>query len=531
LTILRLDEGSAARHFFAYGLFRYPSIRMVALHRFNLMIILLRQWGCLSPRRLASCLIHDPRIIVRRPAYLGQSGRVGTITTHASAVDRRQAASGGTAEEDTTERKSSTTTTRLISFFTDIEGDRDYLQRFVEQSKVLCWRNNTHTNTNDEDDGDDRMTMKIDFREPHGHDMAVFGGDIWDQGGHDLWCLRQLLDLRRRYPDRFYCILGNRDVNKMRLAYELHNSAEEYPPRGVFFKGDKPKPTFATRGERLRHILQATMGSPRAFEYRRQELQEQLQLSGVGEGQETIVTDDDVVDSYRDQCDPETGALIDYIERSALLLQFGQVAFLHGALPVAQINTDNNKSCWKDLTVVMPWLPPGVSAPDVGVHTIGDWIQALGAFVRSEVAAFRRHGKSYAWIEHGGYQGLCGGLIQYGMGMLPGRLVNPTIIYNRWGPRSFADDTEPRQFWDEAQTSATQEFFRQSGIKVICCGPRGKCPIRFGWTWTANRTGSSPATRAIRVTLSTMPNIMLTGPIPVGNNPRVAGVGAPCRKY
>jgi Calcineurin-like phosphoesterase len=413
------------------------------------MSFFLRQ--CLSPQGLVSCLVHP---LAR---HRGTVQRSLAIRFCAANKDQQPASSSDSGDES--KRR------RLISFFTDVEGDRDYLNRYVKQSKVLCWRSTTSNSTNIEDVS---FEVMLDFVHPTGDDMAVFGGDIWDQGGHDLWCLKQLLDLRRRYPKRFHCILGNRDTNKMRLASELHlkDYANVFSKRGTKGPGDSENHPmeFGTRGDRLKHILRTTMGSPRAFEYRRQELQE-LQPGRA-------IADDDVVESYQDHCDPENGSLIEYIEGSSLMLKFGQVAFLHGALPVDKIID------WKNLTAVMPWLEYGVSAQDVGVYTIDDWIKALGHFVKKDIDAFRKYGKANAWIEHGGYHGLYGGLIQYGMGVLPGRIVNPTLVYNGWGTRSHAGDVEPRRFWDDSQTEAMKEFFRNTGIKVICCGhqPTGELP-------------------------------------------------------
>ena len=104
---------------------------------------------------------------------------------------------------------------RFITYMTDIEGDREYLTRYVKQSRVLCFRDVTPTSLLPYD-------HCLDFINPV--DMLVFGGDIWDQGGRDLYVIRQLLDLKQRYPNRVHLVLGNRDINKMRLVAELGSS-------------------------------------------------------------------------------------------------------------------------------------------------------------------------------------------------------------------------------------------------------------------------------------------------------------------
>ena len=41
------------------------------------------------------------------------------------------------------------------------------------------------------------------------------------QGSGDLRFLRSLLGLKARFPERVHLVLGNRDINKMRLPAEL----------------------------------------------------------------------------------------------------------------------------------------------------------------------------------------------------------------------------------------------------------------------------------------------------------------------
>jgi hypothetical protein len=55
---------------------------------------------------------------------------------------------------------------------------------------------------------------------------VVFGGDYVDKGpsdgfGGSVRVVRALLALKRTYPTRVTLILGNRDLNKMRLTSEL----------------------------------------------------------------------------------------------------------------------------------------------------------------------------------------------------------------------------------------------------------------------------------------------------------------------
>ena len=133
----------------------------------------------------------------------------------------------------------------LVSYFTDIEGDKFYLDRYVDNSKILTWSEHERTNP------DSPLSMysseeytfpydrKIEFS--NSNSILVFGGDLWDKGGFDLYVTRQLLDLKRRHPDRVVWVLGNRDINKLRMTQELGlptvKPSVPYHPGLTWFRG------------------------------------------------------------------------------------------------------------------------------------------------------------------------------------------------------------------------------------------------------------------------------------------------------
>jgi hypothetical protein len=448
----------------------------------------------------------------------------------------------------------------VISYVTDVEGDRAYLHRYVDQSKILQWRNVT--------DHDAKLASSIGLHFPyqqcidfHVNDAAewwgsnnatapprpilVFGGDVWDQGGNDLYVIRQLLHLHMRHTDSVYLVMGNRDINKMRVTQELgrsrraliHDKADveqgemndSLPVhRGVFWLrgtglvGDPTLEQAIEFGEstiqdeavaRLQWMLRYTMGSPRAFAYRKEELMEERELEqSRTDAAFTItapndVTDFDVVESYRQSCDPASGELSLYLQRARLMLRLGNVAFVHGALPFTQNNLrptedSNTGSIWNDLTFAMPWLEPGVTAKSVGVESIDEWIQALNAFSQSRVRAWVESGTeantvldrdSQAWSWKGGYRAsdteatpphpypLFWQLLQYGMGGTPDGVKNPTVVYNSWGvagkPRKMFRHDEDCEY-DCQFVRYTKDFFQRTGVRLICSGhqPAGEMP-------------------------------------------------------
>eukprot|EP00756_Hemistasia_phaeocysticola_P043980 Hpha_TRINITY_DN17562_c0_g1::TRINITY_DN17562_c0_g1_i1::g.92498::m.92498 len=212
-----------------------------------------------------------------------------------------------------------------LGYVTDVEGNLPYWRNYVERSRVLRYA-------------------------PQGleltHDGAhfVFGGDVVDKGVGDIRLTRELVALKRRYPSRVWLLVGNRDLNKLRFAAELspedlarHHSTIP-PPHW-----DPKAPTLTQRleglakergctadecdgeVERLQWMLEATMGCPNTFEFRRDELAE---LQGVPRAS---ISNDDVVRSMVQEARPG-GSLWEYFREACIGAIVGNTIFVHGCI-------------------------------------------------------------------------------------------------------------------------------------------------------------------------------------------------------
>ena len=412
----------------------------------------------------------------------------------------------------------------IITYMTDVEGDKLYLDRYVEMSKVLTFVDApADANNNDDDNNNFPYEKCIDFTESNA--LLVFGGDIMDKGGFDLYVCRQLLDLKRRHPNRVVFVLGNRDINKLRILQEIGILGHALPkhPGLLWLKGtgrigdptsdDLLPPNTAS--ERLKWILQNTMGSPDAFEHRRRELAWEIRTRNFCNENENghnnldeyynnddcvdSVTDQEVVESYQRSCHPK-GELGQYISHACLAKKMGPVLFVHGSLPLTNEIIKEakiaEKSVWDDMTPFMPWIKAGQTAKDYGVVTIDDWLRILNTFCYEKVQEWKdeiaqlestigeklEEGDEQIWAYRGGYQygPKYSGLIQYGMGMLPGaelKKINPTVVYNSFTPSGMPERFIPGS--EEADyMHCTKDFFDRANIELILVGhkPQGCLP-------------------------------------------------------
>lgn len=316
-----------------------------------------------------------------------------------------------------------------VGYVTDVEGHLAHWERYLSMSAVL------------DRDANGRPTL----REGCGF---VYGGDAVDRGAGDLRVLTDLLDLKRRWPDRVHLVLGNRDINKMRLKTELsdrfiaengEDGATPYWVQGVAHLAPSAMGFDFSLGriaDRIRWIARATMGAPVAFDKRREEL-------GAD------ATDEDVALSFRRLVEPG-GAMEELLSKGELAVAMGDVLFVHGGIPPAAAG----------------WLPPREHEKDPR-----RWVERLNAFARREVQAWRdAPPQTKAWSVAGGYgTGLPGGnLMAYGMGWLPDRSRNPTTVYANW-----LSGGAPQRPHAEVAAYLSREF------RYVLSGhqPHGDCPL------------------------------------------------------
>lgn len=96
---------------------------------------------------------------------------------------------------------------QTVSYVTDVEGNLAHWTRWVSMSLAVS-RN--------------KVTEELDLHEDY---QVVYGGDVWDRGVGDLRIINDIVSLKKRHPSRVHIILGNRDINKLRLLSELDEDA------------------------------------------------------------------------------------------------------------------------------------------------------------------------------------------------------------------------------------------------------------------------------------------------------------------
>ena len=246
-----------------------------------------------------------------------------------------------------------------IGYASDIEGHWDYFLDYVKRSNVLDWevvpslvsgKYNFH-----------RLTLRPGT-------YFVYGGDSVDKGPGDIRFTRALVDLKQRYPERVHLLVGNRDLNKLRFQTEMGDFEMSLPVEDIekpFWDANamsykefienmgegRPIQELNTKVNKLKWMLEHTLGCPETFEFRRQEIGILKQIfgqypmdydSGV-DFQLTVldnveidssisVTDDQVVDSFEHEVNHSMGSLRQYLKHASIAAIIGNTIFVHGAI-------------------------------------------------------------------------------------------------------------------------------------------------------------------------------------------------------
>ena len=178
---------------------------------------------------------------------------ISALTTHHAI---RCDVNSSTASGSTRSSSSSHIIPSRIGYCSDIEGNLAYFEKYVSISKVLY--------------RDDHGVLQL-----RNGCYYVFGGDICDRGDGDLRVMKELVSLKKRYPERVHFVIGNRDINKLRLYFELHPTVINKGPPDTYWyhkwvklgKAEAP-PLLDNFTERMKWTTLRTMGMPHSFEYR-----------------------------------------------------------------------------------------------------------------------------------------------------------------------------------------------------------------------------------------------------------------------
>jgi hypothetical protein len=258
-----------------------------------------------------------------------------------------------------------------VAYLTDVEGMWDKVATFATGNPLVSL------------DAAGRLAVRAGA-------VFVFGGDAVDRGPDARRVVATLVEAKRRQPDQVVLLAGNRDINKLRLVREL---AGEPPQRTPAELRSAPRPVL------LRWIFEHTMGAPRAFALRADELARERGAPP---------TDDEIVDSFLDDVAPG-GPLRAYLRAAQLAWRAGRTLFVHGGLS-------------KDSLGAVPGEPTPARPEDVDVDA---WVARLNAWYAGQLDAFEagRPGDDGhpAWAPLIAYQA-----------PLPGTRVNPaSVVYGR----------------------------------------------------------------------------------------------------
>jgi len=258
-----------------------------------------------------------------------------------------------------------------IGYASDVEGNLKYWNRVIEHSKVLS-RN-------------DRGVIEL-LEDGY----FVYGGDTCDRGCGDLQILRELILLKKTYPLRVHLLIGNRDVNKLRFSVLTMPQVLSLLP-GCYWAGPNADISkilqyqLKNRVDKVKWMLIHTMGSPYAFEYRRQELHN----AGL------VCTDEEVAESFCSIANPqaeELGLILQYLELAEVAVVLGDVMFVHGGIHDFNMGFVPHRRECQNAGIVGQGITEAVG---VYIKEPREWCTAINSFATAEVRDYKENIQKY----------------------------------------------------------------------------------------------------------------------------------------
>jgi len=227
-----------------------------------------------------------------------------------------------------------------IVYLTDLEGSRQRWQNFLESSPGF-YRG-----------ADGKFHLRPEFH-------FVYGGDAPDRFLGSLKVVSELVRLKKESPERVSLIAGNRDINKLRIAYEFSEEGSTAPV-GLFpwIHKNVAEVRFADPSEKLRWVLAKTMGAPNAFELRRAELKALKHDS----------SDRAVLESYRFETSAD-GIFAEYLSLCDLAKVMDGSLFVHGGITRENLG-----------------LVPGMTDR---FSNLTEWVDALNSWYHQQIDSWR----------------------------------------------------------------------------------------------------------------------------------------------
>ena len=243
---------------------------------------------------------------------------------------------------------------KVCGYVTDVEGNMDYFNKYVKISKILEWT----------------CEKKNRLKFKKNDSIFIYGGDTQDRGDSDIRFVNILLKFKEDYPERVIFIIGNRDANKLRIPSEI---SEKYSNYKNFLKKYDNYPYWEDKSvritlrkylkdnnydlnikNRLKYIVERTMGNKDGFEKRR------VELSIILKKNINNISDNDVISSFLNSVLPKPknitqsndNYMLKYLIQGQLVHIFGEHIFVHGAINEKNIGKiPKNKNTIEDIHI------------------------------------------------------------------------------------------------------------------------------------------------------------------------------------